>query len=155
MVSRPPTSTYSLFKHARKLTELQLDEKEDFYRLALVCKSLNSLAIPRLYSTLQVGPKPQTYADFLRRVTGGPQQKSWARRSDDLRSLIDRLVENPRGVQARSVREIEVMGFQDGEKDIASNLEQCFANLVKVLPNLQHFRFAQLVELKGRWYIDY
>jgi hypothetical protein len=110
-----------------------------------VSKNLYPLVIPHLYNTLVVGPRPRELYDYLRtRYDDEEEQKSRETQWSDFRTLIRRLVDNPNPEQASAVREVEVVGFHNGENHFATDLEQkdALAMLVNALPNLQQFRFV-------------
>ena len=81
--------------------------------------------------------------DLYPEFNGGRQKKSKSAQLKDFRSLIGRLTENPDGLQARSVREIEVQDFDIRDEDVALDFEQALTKLVVTLSNLRQFRFAQ------------
>lgn len=136
------------------MSSLQLDARMDFRNLALVCKNLYSLAIPRLYSTIVLGPtlrERQNYREslggFRRKRTPNNVTNDNFRNNpwDYYRDLMLGLVENASGLPAQSVREVEILAFGGHDASIASSFDQngMLARLVKAFPKLRHFRFAR------------
>lgn len=130
---------------------------EDFYNLCLVSKTFYSVAVTHLYKTIQMGPRPLTESEYRQYRLGNIFKDDRRNKSEEKKrkkmesretqwhdscTLIRRLVGDPNGVQARAVREVDVLGFSDREKNITSMLNQegGLAALVKALPNLKHFR---------------
>ncbi len=111
--------------------------------MCLVCKNLYHLAITHLYRTLAIGPRYRGLYEYLDSLVDGKEtKKSRETQWSDFCALVRRLVEHPNREQVYAVREVEVVEFEEGEEDFASDLEKkdALAMLVKALPNLQRFR---------------
>lgn len=112
--------------------------------LCLVSKNLYSLVIPHLYRSIQIGAKPPSSEAWLRSLCDDDfQTKEPTTQWDESRALIRRLVQNPNGLQAEAVREVEGPSLErDVDDDFPSESEQddLFTSLVNALPKLQLVR---------------
>ncbi|OIW33160.1 hypothetical protein CONLIGDRAFT_666507 [Coniochaeta ligniaria NRRL 30616] len=121
-----------------------LDALEDLSNMCLVSKNLYPLAIARLYRTLVLGPRPISFREYLNSLADGScdEKKERETQWDDSRALIRRLMGDRNREQARAVREVEVVAFQQGEEEFSFEFKQKdgLAALVNALPNLRQFR---------------
>lgn len=132
----------------------QLDSRGDLRNVCLVSKDFHTLAVPRLYGSLVIGPREQirSQRNFFRGERDG--MKSRRRHWREFLELVGRLSQNPDRQDAHAVREVDIARFHRNEQQIAAEFERedALAALVKALPNLAHFRYVTLRSLAPALY---
>ena len=124
-----------------------MDDRKDLCNLCHVSKNLYSLVIPHLYRNIQIGAKPPSPEAWLQSLTNDDfETKEPNAQWDDSRALVRRLVQNPNGLQAQAVREVEGPSLEQDEEDEGddfpseSEQDDLFAGLVRALPKLRVVR---------------